>query len=134
MTQPTHDGQTVKELREHLGLSRREVSEMTGLTPSQIWTIEHSPSMAERGTANFRHVIEKMQEWELANPQGKDRKPTRPRSTTTTLRHALKLALTGIAGLAAIESIEPAVRDALLGLHDRVTTAALAAPEGGDQE
>lgn len=112
----------LEELRKSLGLSRREVSELTGFTPSRIWTIERSPSAQARDTYDARRILDAMEAWSKANPNGKPAS-NKPRTTTATLRHAVKVALDGLLTIAATE--EDSLRRASLNeLVKQITTAA----------
>lgn len=126
MTQATI-GQTFETLRKRLGLSRREVAELADVTPSRVWTVERSSTAQERETHDARRILEALEKFQREYPNGKPAS-SRPRTTTATLRNAVKVALDGLATIAATE--EDSLRRATLNeLVKQVTTAAFEGSE-----
>jgi len=120
-------GERLEELRRRLGLSRREVAELAKVTPSRVWTVERSPLAQERETLDARRIVEALEKFSRDHPNGK---PTssRPRTTTATLRNAVKVALDGVATLAATED-DSLRRAGLKLLHQQITAAAFEGSE-----
>lgn len=121
-------GKAIEQVRLGLGLSRREVAELTRLPASRIWTVERSTLAQERQTLDARRVVDALEAYAKQHPNGKPA-TDRPRTTTATLRRAVKIALDGVATIAATEE-DPLRRAALSLLHKQITAAAF---EGSEQ-
>lgn len=115
-------GQTFEALRKRLGLSRREVAELAEMTPSRVWTIERSPLAQDRQTLDARRILEALERFQKDYPNGKPR-TSKPRTSTATLKRAVKVALDGLMTIAATE--EDALRRSTLNeLIKQITAAA----------
>src|ERR1700760_3518611 len=112
--------------RKSLGLSRREVAELIGIKESKVWTLERS--LGSETTFDYRRALEALDAYAATHPEGKPSKTTRRTRTTSDYRQAVKVALDGIAILAANDP-DAGSRAELLKLHADVTAAAM---KGGE--
>lgn len=71
------DGITLAERRNDLQLSRRELAELSKLTQSRIWRLEHSESFeADADKADAALFMSTLRKWSEANPDGKPKRTT----------------------------------------------------------
>jgi len=79
-------GADLRKTREQLGLSRRELSDLCGLTQARIWRLEQSPldgDAKDLDVQDAQRVIDAMEKWHNANPEGKPAKTPKTVKTIT---------------------------------------------------
>lgn len=69
------------EMRITMGLSRREVAEISGITQARIWKLEHATTWDDEMRKNGIAIYNSLGEWFQANPDGKPKKTTKSSST-----------------------------------------------------